>query len=157
MRRGKTRRSHRGIHRWQVTSLLLAALILAGCGGSDPTSGPPPTDLEGICTIRVTGTQGDDDIDFTGEFDLSQDDLQVTGTWIWAEGTADEASGTVSGAVSGINFDFTLTQVDPCAGSFSGSASFTVSDQVSGSFSGSSDCNGNLEADFFLLDCVAAE
>ena len=154
---GKTRRSNSKTFYFHAATVLLAALMLAGCGGSDPTTGPPPTDLEGVCTIRVTGTQGGEDIDFTGEFDLSQNGAAVSGTWIWAEGTADEASGIVAGGVSGINFDFTLTQVDPCDGTFNGSASFIVSDQVAGTFSGDSDCNGHLEADFFLLDCVAAD
>jgi hypothetical protein len=154
---GTTLRSHRKTLCFHASTALLAVMMLAGCGGSDPTTGPPPTDLEGVCTITVDGTQGGENIDFTGEFDLSQNGMAVSGTWIWAEGTADEASGTVAGGVSGINFDFTLTQTDPCDGSFSGSASFTVSDQVAGSFSGSSDCNGDLEANFFLLDCVTAE
>jgi hypothetical protein len=57
----------------QPAALLLAVLMLAGCGGSDPTTGPPPTDLEGVCTIRVTGTQGGETIDFAGEFDLEAD------------------------------------------------------------------------------------
>jgi hypothetical protein len=135
----------------------LAALGSWGCSSDDDFDARlPPMGLSGTCTVRVTGTQGGEAIDFDGSFDLTQSGFDVNGTWILAEGSPDEASGAFSGAVGGITLDFTLTQIEPCDGTFTGSATVLVNDQVVGSFSGTS-CNGDLDAEFFLLDCVQSE
>ena len=54
-------------------------------------------------------------------------------------------SGQISGTISGQTFSFTITQGQPCIGTFNGSA-IVNGNQLSGSYSGS-DCNGTVQVD----------
>lgn len=120
-----------------------ALVLLHACGGGGGSSPTEPTHA------NVTGTwdaqiSSDRDGDFTAVFTLSQTGTSVTGTYRTPGG----ASGDITGSVSGQVFTFTLTQTDPCSGTYTGSATVTSDNRrASGSYSGS-DCFGSISASF---------
>ena len=75
---------------------------------------------------------------------LTKVSTMVSGTFVFDDGD----SGDITGAVSGQQFDFVVTQTTPgCAGRFIGTARVVGDRGMFGTYSGSS-CGGTLEADF---------
>src|SRR5215831_12263608 len=122
-----------------------ACLALASCSSSNPLEMLAPS-VTGTwdTTVTVTGgTAAPAGTIFDVVLDLVQTGSNVTGTY-----TTSTGDGTVTGTVSGRTLTFTLTQVHPCAGSFSGSATIgPLNAEMTGSFSGS-DCAGTMDASF---------
>lgn len=117
-----------------------AALLTAAACGDDSTGPSTPVDLTGTWSSNGTLSTGQA---FTFIMVLSQTDAAVSGT-----GQAvNLASGSITGAVSGkkLTFQFSITQ--PCASTFSGTA--TVNGRnISGTLSGTSSCLGAVQSTF---------
>jgi type V secretory pathway adhesin AidA len=135
--------------------LIVSAVLFVGCSddpsgssATPPSIAPPPVaDVEGIWVGRGTvtgGTQQRVGRKFNLVLTLSQVDSEVTGAVMTGLGMEWDATGTLNGQV----LTFTLTQSQPCAGSYSGAGTASNGDsELTGSFSGT-DCNGTLSADF---------
>jgi hypothetical protein len=131
---------------------ILALTILScggGGGGGDGNNPMTPSDANVAGTwdalMTVTGgVQAPPGFQFTATFTLAQTGSSVTGTFATEGGL----SGQISGSVSGTSINFTITQGEPCSGSFTGIGGVSGSGaQINGSYSGS-DCNGSLSASF---------
>ncbi|MDO8665283.1 MAG: hypothetical protein Q7J79_01625 [Gemmatimonadales bacterium] len=125
-------------------TLLSAALPFAlACGDS---SGPGSINLSGTYTGSMTATSGGFSVPGTLTFTLSQSGTSVSGTWTNSFG----ASGTGTATLSGTTLTLTLTQTNPCAGVFGGSATVqNAGARLSGTFSGS-DCAGSATGSFVV-------
>ncbi len=116
-------------------------MIVTACGGD--SSGPAVINLSGTFsgTISAVGFPAG-----TATFTLTQSGTSVTGSWVTSLGSA----GTGSGNLSGTTLSITLNQTNPCAGTFTGTATVqNAGNRLSGSFSGS-DCNGSGSGTFVV-------
>ena len=125
----------------------LAAAVALGCGGGgdDGLTGTQDVNVTGTWDAIVTvtgGTQLPEGTEFGAVLVITQSGTTATGTSVAEGGFVGQLSGTISGR----SLEFTITQGDPCPGSFSGTATVNGSNtRMSGSYSGS-DCNGSLQA-----------
>jgi hypothetical protein len=119
---------------------LLASLFAVTACGDDSTGPGTPVDMTGTWSSNGTLSSGQG---FIFMMTLVSSDEIVTGT-AQAVGLA---SGTITGTVAGnkLTFQFAITQ--PCAATFSGTA--TVSGRsISGNLNGAATCFGNIQATF---------
>jgi len=127
----------------------LAALALMACSGSSSPSAPntSPAQIAGSWDVAVTVTGGTElarGTQYGAQFFLTQSGSQVTGGFNAGAGTG----GSVLATVSGSQVSFTLTQQQPCAGTFTGTGTVARNDStITGSYSGT-DCNGTLNANW---------
>lgn len=125
--------------------LVACAVILAAC--DDYSTGPEDGEesLNGLFHGTVEGLETDRDNPFSHTVNLSLTEYLGTLNGSFSI-TGAYGSGTVSGTVTGSTVSFVFHQTDPCAGTFTGTATFD-GDRLTGTYSGSG-CRGNITASF---------
>ncbi len=121
----------------RVILAAMAVAMVAGCG-----SDRKDTDdfaLNGRFTLVMSGSEGGEPFESVGEMFLSTSGNMVTGNWRFDEAPVSVISGTVSGQISGNDFDFALTPEIPptnCSTVFVGRAFVRSVTEFSGSYGG---------------------
>lgn len=143
-------------HFIRLIAIILTVAIIISCSkdngnNSNPIAPQATADISGkwIATITVTGgEQMPVGTEYSVIFTYTQSGSNVTGNFVTEGGL----TGQITGTVNGNNFTFTLTQNNPCPGTFNGSGTINESeDQISGSYTGS-DTNGTMEAQFTAVE-----
>ena len=124
---------------------LVACAVAIAVACDDYSTGPEDDEasLNGLFSGTVEGLEIDRDNPFTHTVNLTLTEylgslsgsFSITGAY---------GSGTVSGTVSGSTVSFVFHQTAPCAGTFTGAATFG-GDRLIGTFTGSG-CRGNVTA-----------
>jgi hypothetical protein len=104
-------------------------------------------DLTGYYTGTVIETEGGFTETYEAEVTLTQTGNDLTGTWSNDEGE----SGTLEGTVAADSVaTFTITQVQPCTGSYSGTMNISNGgNTLTGTYTGTY-CGGSVRATFTL-------
>jgi hypothetical protein len=123
--------------------LVGCAMVLAACDGygTEPESGE--TSLTGSFHGMVEGLEVDRDNPISHTVNLTLTEYLGTLSGSFSI-TGAYGSGSVSGTVTGSTVSFVLHQTAPCAGTFTGTATFD-GDRLTGSFSGAG-CRGTVTA-----------
>lgn len=128
------------------TCMLLVACAVALAAACDDYGTEPEDEeasLTGLFHGTVEGLEVDRDNPFTHTVNLTLTEYLGTLSGSFSI-TGAYGSGTVTGAVTGSTISFVLHQTDPCAGTFTGTATFD-GDRLTGTYSGSG-CRGNVTA-----------
>lgn len=126
-----------------VALLFVSLGLLAACGGGGGGGGSTSRNISGTYTAALSGTIAGVPFSDTATFTISQSGSTISGTWI-VPGTAD---GSISGVVAGNDLTFSLSQINPCAGTFSGRATITSDKAFAGNYAGT-ECRGSVSASF---------
>jgi len=123
-----------------VGRVLLAAMavaMVAGCGDDEHKT--DDFSLDGRFTLIMSGSEGGEPFESEGVMFLSTEGNVVSGEWRFDEAPVSVISGTVSGQITGNDFDFALTPMIPqtnCGTIFSGRAFVRSVLEFNGSYGG---------------------
>lgn len=120
-----------------------AVALTAAC--DDYGTGPEEdeTSLTGLFHGTVEGLEVDRDDSFSHTLNLALTEYLGTLSGSFSI-TGAYGSGTVTGTVTGSTISFVFHQTDPCAGTFTGTATLD-GDRLTGTFAGAG-CRGNVTA-----------
>lgn len=119
----------------------MAVVVIAGCG--DEKNRTDDFALNGNFRLVMSGSEGGEAFESVGEMFLSTSGDIVTGQWRFDEAPVSVISGTVSGQISGNDFEFALEPEVPetnCGTLFVGNAFVRGVTSFSGSYGGG--CSG---------------
>jgi hypothetical protein len=131
----------------ETRMLLVACSLTLAASCDDYSTGPEDGEasITGLFHGTVEGLETDRDNPFSHTVNLTLTEYLGTLSGSFSI-TGAYGSGTVSGTVTGSTISFVFHQTDPCAGTFTGTATFS-GDLLSGMYSGSG-CRGNITASF---------
>lgn len=127
--------------------LVLAGALGLACDGYSSGPDDGAGSLTGSFSGTVDGTADAEPFTLTVTFTLVEYLNGVTGTYTTSDGTG----GSFTGTISGSTVSFSIAQGTPCVGSFTGTASSSMSGtRLTGTYSGTSPCTGQVNASFVV-------
>jgi hypothetical protein len=121
----------------RVFLAVMAVAMVAGCGDSENHT--DDWSLDGRYTLIMSGNERGEPFESIGFMALSTEGNVVSGEWRFEDAPVSVISGTVSGQISGNDFDFALTPIIPntsCGSDYSGRAFVRSLQEFSGSYGG---------------------
>ena len=135
----------------RVFLALMAVAMVAGCG--DSKNYTDDFALDGRFTLIMSGHERGEPFESVGYMLLSTEGNVVSGEWRFEDAPISVISGTVSGQISGSDFDFALAAMIPntsCGTVYSGRAFVRSIKEFSGSYGGG--CLGSEVTASFAAD-----